>query len=54
MFVCVFPRSQDRKEVVLTLTGGRPCEKLMTEKGNDRIIELFWRKGESNWALKEK
>ena len=37
--VCVFSRSQDRKEVVLTLIGGRPCEKLMTK--NDGIIELY-------------
>lgn len=51
--VCVFPGSQDRKEIVLTLTGGRPCAKLMTKNGNDRMIELFWRKGKKQWSIKK-
>lgn len=49
-----FPRSQARKEMVLTLTGGRPCEKLMTENGNDSIIELFLSKGRRQWSIKKK
>lgn len=30
-----------------------PCEKLMTKHGNDRIIELFWRKGRKQWSIKK-
>ena len=37
-----------------SLTGGRPCEELMTKKGNDRIIELFWRKRRKQLSIKKK
>lgn len=42
--VCVFPQSQDRKEVLPIPIESRPREKLMTKNGNDRIAKLFWRK----------
>lgn len=50
MCVCFLDHKIGRKWYSLGLGNGTMC---MTKNGNDRIIELFWRKRKKQWSIKQ-